>query len=158
MTSIAITAPADVTVENFLEAARNGRVKFHTVRANGTTRRVQFYADGTKPREEADWVQEQRDEGRTMRDIAAELHLSVPSVRRMLNALALAEEVEGYEPEELEELLAEAVTDQEATSADQGDEQGEAAPEADPEPAVDASAAVEPLEAEAAEVTEAATV
>lgn len=107
MNTIAVTVvTTDVTPDNFLEAAASGKVRFHTVRANGSTRRVQFYAEGTKAREEAEWVREQRDEGRTMKDIAAELHLSVPSVRRVLNALLLAEEVEGYEPEEVEELLA----------------------------------------------------
>lgn len=109
MTTIQTTVVGTtVTPANFLEAAAAGNVRFHTVRANGTTRRVQFYADGTEARETAEWVEEQRNDGRTMKDIAAEMHLSVPSVRRILNALALAQEVEDMEPEDIEAMLAEA--------------------------------------------------
>lgn len=148
MSTIAVTViTADVTPETFLEAAAKGTVRFHTVRANGSTRRVQFYAADTKAREEAEWVAEQRADGRTMKAIAEELHMSVPSVRRMLNALLLAEEVEGYEPEEVEELLAEAaalraeqqptpeaevpVADQEPSDAPVADASTEAAPVAE---------------------------
>lgn len=101
------TAPA--TASEFLEAAEQGKVKVYRERGNGTLRHIPFLAEGTAEREIAEWVREQREE-RTMRDIAAEIHESVPSVRRRLNALEITEEVEAYEDEDITEILAAAST------------------------------------------------
>lgn len=112
MSNIAITAVAGTTVETFVQGAVEGSVKFYTLRSNGTYRHIPFLADGTKDREVAEWVADQREQGTTMKAIATEMHMSVPSVRRVLNSLLLTEEVEEYDTEEIAEILAdnEAVT------------------------------------------------
>lgn len=99
------TGTAPTTAQEFLAAAVAGRVKVYRERGNGTLRHIPFLAEGTADREIAEWVREQRDE-RTMKDIAAEMHESVPSVRRRLNALEITEEVEAYEDEDLAEIFA----------------------------------------------------
>lgn len=101
MTSILVTVTETTTPETLAWEALEGKVKFHRERANGTTRRVQYLAPTSIERETAEWVMEQRSEGRTMKAIAAEMHVSVPTVRRMINALLLTWEVE----EDAEDLL-----------------------------------------------------
>lgn len=94
MSGIVTTVTATVTADTLATEAAEGHVKFHTLRSNGTTRRIQFLTEGTLEREVAEWVMAQRGEGVTMKAIAAEMHVSVPTVRRMINALLLAWEVE----------------------------------------------------------------
>ena len=101
MTGTVVTTSTVVTAENLAAEAAQGNVKFHTLRNNGTTRRVQFLTEGTPEREVAEWVMAQRGEGVTMKTIAADMHVSVPTVRRMINALLLTWEVE----DEAEALL-----------------------------------------------------
>lgn len=108
MSTIEIRVTEAVTVANFAESVANGNVQFYRVRGNGTTRHIPVFAEGTKEFEVAEYVAEKREEGTTMKALAAELHLSVPSVRRLLNSYLLSDEVAGYEPEDIEELLAEA--------------------------------------------------
>jgi hypothetical protein len=106
MNTIEIRVTEAVTVENFRQQAAEGNVQFYRVRGNGTTRHIPFFAEGTKDREVAEWVAEQREDGVTMKALATELHLSVPSVRRILNSLLLSEEVDEYEDEDIAEILA----------------------------------------------------
>lgn len=115
MSNIAVTTEQGVTVETFVKAAAEGKVRFYRVRENGTYRHIQFLADGTKEREVAEWIAGQREEGVTMKAIASDINLSVPSVRRILNSLLLTEEVEEYDESDIEPLLAE--TEEEAAEA-----------------------------------------
>jgi hypothetical protein len=103
MTALVITAPETTTAATFVKDAEAGNIQFHNERTDGTTRRV-HYLTGTRY-EDAVWVQVQREEGRSMRSISNELHLSIPTVRRMLNDLALTEAIKEAEQEELEEML-----------------------------------------------------
>ena len=103
--NIAVAATIDTTATNLIEHLTNGVAKIYKERENGTYRRVHFLADGTKDREHAEWVALQREEGVSMKAIAAELHVSVSAVRRMLNDLALTEDLEEMEAEDLAELL-----------------------------------------------------
>lgn len=105
-TALEIRVTPEVTVDNFAEALASGKVQLYTVRGNGTTRHIPFYAEGSKDREVAEYVMEQREDGVSMKAIATELHLSVPSVRRMLNSLLLSEDVEEYGEEDIAEILA----------------------------------------------------
>lgn len=118
MNTILTTITATTTVETFVPEAVEGKVRFHTVRSNGSTRRVQFLAEGTADREVAEWVLAQREEGATMKAIAAEMHVSVPTVRRMINALLLTQEMEEADTEDLAEILADAAVEEEATSTE----------------------------------------
>lgn len=108
MSTIEIRVTESVTVANFAEELAKGNVQFYKVRGNGTTRHIPVFAEGTKEFEQAEYVAEQREEGVTMKALATELHLSVPSVRRLLNSYLLSDEVAQYEPEDIEELLADA--------------------------------------------------
>lgn len=113
MSNILFTVTQGTTVETFVSALAEGKVKFYRVRENETTRHIQYLAEGTEAREVAEWVAEQREDGVTMKAIAAEMHASIPTVRRMINALLLAEEVEGYDAEEVAEILADAASTEE---------------------------------------------
>lgn len=105
MTAIAVSATTDTTAATLIADLTSGAAKIYKERDNGTFRRVHFLADGTEAREHAEWVAAQREEGRSMKAIATEINLSVSAVRRMLNDLALTEELEGMEAEDLAELL-----------------------------------------------------
>lgn len=66
--------------------------KFFRIRANGTKRHVPTLTG--EALETAKAIKAQREQGVTMKAIAAERHLSLSSVRRMLTSLALTEEVQ----------------------------------------------------------------
>lgn len=119
MTAIAIHATTDTTAATLIADLTSGVARLYKERDNGTFRRVHFLADNTEAREHAEWVALQREEGRSMKAIATEINLSVSAVRRMLNDLALTEELEGMEAEDLADLLLGSEEDQEpATEAD----------------------------------------
>ena len=109
--NIVITAANDTT--DLRKALVEGTAKVHSERQDGTLRRRHFLT-GTD-REHAEWVRLQRTgqeaEGdvpavtpRTMASIAGELHVSVAAVRRMLNDLAITEEIEDADNDELEAM------------------------------------------------------
>lgn len=68
--------------------------KFHKVRANGTTRAIPTYPVGTAARETAEAMDAARTGGATVAAVAAAFHVSVPTVRRMLQSLALTQQQE----------------------------------------------------------------
>jgi hypothetical protein len=93
-----------------------GTAQVHAERANGTFRRYHFLAEGTEARENAEWVRLQRTgqeadgdapavQPRSMKSIATELHVSVSAVRRVLTDLAITEELEEAEQDELEQFF-----------------------------------------------------
>lgn len=105
MRQLNVTVTETTTSETLLSDLATGTARLHTEREDGTFRRVHFLADGTKEREVAEWVQDQREAGRTMRQIANEMIVSIPSVRRMINDLIITTELEEMDAEELAELL-----------------------------------------------------
>lgn len=116
MTTIAIAAPSTTTAATILADLTAGVAKVYRVRENGTFRKVHFLAEDTEGREHAEWVAMQREDGRSMKDISTELNMSIASVRRMLNDLALTNELEEMEAEELAELILGAEEAAEATT------------------------------------------
>ena len=105
MNAIVTTITPDTTPDTFLVDAVAGAVKFHTERSNGTFRRVHFLPADSTERQTAEWVVLQREEGKTMKAIAAEMHVSVPTVRRMINDLLLTQEMEDSDSEEIADLI-----------------------------------------------------
>lgn len=103
--NLVIAATTATTATTLVADLTSGAAKIFKVRDNGTTRRVHFLADGTEGREHAEWVAAQREEGRSMKAIATEINVSVSAVRRMLNDLALTEELEDMDAEDLADLL-----------------------------------------------------
>ena len=112
MRQVNFTMTEDVTSENFVAGLVLGQVYIHTERSNGTFRKVHFLVEGTDQRELAEYVLALREgndeEGRapqSMRTIANALHVSIPSVRRMLNDLALTHELEDMDQDDIDALF-----------------------------------------------------
>lgn len=112
MRQISVTFAPTTTASTLIADLGKGEAELHAERSNGTFRRVHFLAEGTEARELAEYVaalregnEEDNREPRTMKQIAAELHVSVPTVRRMINDLLLTQEMEEMDQAELEELL-----------------------------------------------------
>lgn len=103
-TTIAITATSTVTAETFVAEALAGSVKFHSVRADGTQRRIQLLTGDEL--ETGEWVMEQREADVPMRTIANTMHVAVPTVRRLINRYLLTEEVTEADEDELAEMVA----------------------------------------------------
>jgi hypothetical protein len=112
--NIVITAKAPIN--NFLGALIVGDAQIHSVREDGTVRRRHFLS-GTEL-EHALWVRLQREgqdadesEGivavapRSMASIAKELHISIAAVRRILIDLAITEELEASDQDDMEAML-----------------------------------------------------
>jgi hypothetical protein len=84
------SAPAPLAAE--LAA---GTVRLLWVRKkNGTTRNVPYLAPASATRATAEAIAADRAAGKTVVEISAALHLSVPTVRRALTNLVLAEAIE----------------------------------------------------------------
>lgn len=111
--NIVITAAPATTPASLLADLATGIAYLHKQRETGTYRKVHYLAEGTAAREQAEWIRAARTgdlevDGaapRSMRSIAEELHTSVSAVRRVLSDLALTEELEGMEADELEAML-----------------------------------------------------
>jgi hypothetical protein len=71
-----------------------GQLEAYRVRGNGTVRLVRLLPVGSTGREVAEGIYDEVEDGRTIQAISRELHSSVPTVRRMLEALELTEEIE----------------------------------------------------------------
>jgi hypothetical protein len=71
-----------------------GLLVAYSERANGTTRRLELCPVGSTRRDTAEWISERLDEGATLKTVARELHVSLPTVRRFIMALELTEEIE----------------------------------------------------------------
>lgn len=76
------------------EACAAGRVALFRQRGTGTLRRLPYLADGSEAREVAEWFAAAREDGASVATIAGEAGVSRATVRRALAALALTEEVE----------------------------------------------------------------
>lgn len=114
--NIVITATA-ATATDLVKALTEGTAQIHNERQDGTLRRRHFLT-GTDL-EHALWIRAQREgqeadeaEGipaitpRSMKSIAAELHVSIAQVRRTLIDLELTEQLEDADQDELEAMLA----------------------------------------------------
>lgn len=99
---------------DIIESLTAGVAQVHSVREDGTLRRRHFLVG--QERQVAEWVRLQREgqeadeeapavDPRSMRSIANEMHLSIAAVRRILIDLAITEEIEDMDQEELEAIL-----------------------------------------------------
>lgn len=96
-------APASGSTGLLRAAASAGTVRFYRQRANGSTRAIPYLAEGTEGREVAEWVAARTDDGASVATVAEETGLSRATVRRTLAALALTEEVEDGDLDDLYE-------------------------------------------------------
>lgn len=74
-----------------------GQLTAYSVRANGTTRHLELAPLGSTRRDTAEWISERLEDGATVAQVASELHVSKPTVRRFIMALELTEEIEAGE-------------------------------------------------------------
>lgn len=102
MTEYMISAVSETTIVPDLRSMlESGQLEAYRVRSNGTTRLVRLLPVGSTGRDTAEWISEQIDEGRTAQSVARELHSSVPTIRRFLEALELTEEIEAGDWDEV---------------------------------------------------------
>lgn len=93
----AARAAADQVVADPKAMLDAGLLVAYSERANGTTRRLELCPVGSTRRDTAEWISERLDDGATLKTVARELHVSVPTVRRFIMALELTEEIEAGE-------------------------------------------------------------
>lgn len=102
MTEYALAPNAKFTADSPYRTPRvmleQGLLRAYRVRANGTMRHLDLLPLASTKREAAEWINDAVDmDGRSVESVARELHISTPTVRRVLEALALTEEIEAGE-------------------------------------------------------------
>lgn len=85
------------------DACAAGRVALFRERDTGTLRRLPYLAPESEAREVAEWFAAAREDGASVATIAGEAGCSRATVRRALAALALTEEVEAGDLDEMYE-------------------------------------------------------
>lgn len=95
--SVFATVEPDAVAETLAAAAAAGKVTFHIRRSDGSLRRMAYYPPGSAQRRLAERIDKAREKGVPMRDIAKKQHVSIPTVRRIINNLELSRAVEGGE-------------------------------------------------------------
>ena len=93
-TSVYATVEPTAVAENIQAAAADGRVTFHIRRADGSLRRMSYLKPGSPQRRVAERIMKAREKGVPMKDIADKMHISIPTVRRIINNLELSLHVE----------------------------------------------------------------
>lgn len=101
MTTFILAAARHATADQIIADPKAmldaGLLVAYSERANGTTRRLELAPVGSTRRDTAEWISERLDDGRSVRQVAAELHVSTSVIRRFLLALELTEEIEAGE-------------------------------------------------------------
>lgn len=92
--SVYATVENGSVAETLQQAAAAGKVTFHIRRSDGSLRRMAYLPPGSAARRVAERVDKARQSNVPMKDIAAKLHVSVPTVRRIINNLELSRRVE----------------------------------------------------------------
>ncbi len=85
---------------NLIEALTSKQATLIKVRGNGTRRSLPYYAKGSDYRATAEKAAAMKADGKTVEAIAEDLKVSLPTARRFLTGLVLAQEVEAgkYDP------------------------------------------------------------
>lgn len=88
------------------EQLNSGGLVAYSLRSNGTERRWELCPVGSERREVAEWIIDEIEvEGRSVSSVARSLHVSNATVRRIIEALDLTEEIEAGEWDELWQAL-----------------------------------------------------
>lgn len=93
-TSVFATVDPEAVADGLVAAAKAGKATFHVRRSDGTFRRMAYLPPGSAARRTAEKVERQRNEKVSMRDIAKAMHVSIPTVRRIINNLELSRHIE----------------------------------------------------------------
>ena len=97
-----------VTPRTFKRGAREGTVKFYRVRGDGSARHIPYLAPGTTQRDQAEMVQSAIKKGFSVAELADQLEISQPTIRRLVERLALSKALEKYRSADVAQLLADA--------------------------------------------------
>lgn len=93
-THIFATVEADAVAQPLQQAAAAGKAIFHIRRSDGTLRRMSYLPPGSAHRRLAERIDRAREKGVPMKDIALKQHVSIPTVRRIINNLELSRHIE----------------------------------------------------------------
>lgn len=95
-TSVFATVEPDAVAKDLEAAAKAGRATFHVRRSDGTFRRMAYLPPGSSSRKQAEKIEKQRTAKPpvSMKDIAKAMHVSIPTVRRIINNLELSRHIE----------------------------------------------------------------
>lgn len=92
--SVYATVDPSAVAETLQQAAAAGRVVFHIRRHDGSLRRMSYLRPGSAARRLAERIDRAREKNVPMKEIAAKMHSSIPTVRRIINNLELSRHVE----------------------------------------------------------------
>lgn len=106
--NIEVHAEEGVTPRTFKRGVMTGRVQFYRVRRNHTVRHIPYFGPDTPQREIAEQVEDLREKGTSIAVIAETMGVSQPTVRRYLERLVFAREVEKVRGKLAEDMLAKA--------------------------------------------------
>lgn len=95
-TSVFATVAPEAVAADLAAAAKQGKATFHVRRSDGTFRRMAYLPPGSAARRTAEQVEKKRSQSPpvSMKDIAKGMHVSIPTVRRILNNLELSRHIE----------------------------------------------------------------
>lgn len=93
-TSVFATVSPEAVAADLAAAAKAGKATFHVRRSDGTFRRMAYLPPGSAARRQAEKVMQQREKKVSMKDIAKAMHVSIPTVRRIINNLELSRHIE----------------------------------------------------------------
>lgn len=93
-TSVFATVEPEAVAADLAAAAKAGKATFHVRRSDGTFRRMAYLPPGSAARKTAEKVEEKRAKRMSMKDIAKGMHVSIPTVRRIINNLELSRHIE----------------------------------------------------------------
>lgn len=100
-----VHAEGNVTQRTFKRAVTTGKVQFYRVRKNGTTRHIPYLAPNTEQRDIAEKVEALRDKGVSVAEIAKTMDVSQPTVRRYIERLRFAREIEKAKGQDVQALV-----------------------------------------------------
>lgn len=92
--AILATVDPNTVAPSLQQAAAAGRAVFHIQRGDGSLRRMSYLPPGSAARRLAERIDKARAKKVPMKDIAAKMHVSVPTVRRIINNLELSRHIE----------------------------------------------------------------
>lgn len=95
-TNVIATVDPSAVASSLEAAAKQGKATFYVRRSDNTFRRMAYLPPNSSARRTAEKVEKQRLQSPpvSMKDIAKEMHVSIPTVRRILNNLELSRHVE----------------------------------------------------------------
>lgn len=98
-----------VTPRTFKAAAKTGKIQFYRVRRNGTTRHIPYLPPESKEREIAEKVEEERQNGVSVSELAAAMGISQPTVRRHIERLRFSRAIDKAKAAEIGTLIDSAI-------------------------------------------------